>query len=530
MQNILKLSSLLALVGCAIDSPRPEVGDCASQNDGRTEFGQIGIGTCLAGPTELAWAEDGTGGHVLLVTNANPYGIFSGGSLLAIPWDGIDLGTKQNLVHEVASGALDLPDYAGGLAIDGELGLVAVRLSEDSRVRSEHDDVHLVDLTNPALPARSNRGEGGDDTITVQADPVDVVLDADGGRAFVANRTSHSISVLDLTGETVEIVLPWPEQTLTAASFLDADGSGSTAEMAKLEVFDPELVPDESWTLSWIEGSWRVWAGGAEGISRWNNQGGTTHSADPMGIEFDPVDLLEDDLTSAISDPDLEDNLGLMALIVDGQVHVATPDAHLGDWSIFEEPAFSPSASGWDAAIGGPALLLTDERVLLFYDGAAAEGEPAQGIGMASSADGLSFGARRQILSPSHDHESGAIADPAVVFDGETETWHMFYGAHDGSQWTIGHATSTDLESWTTDSSPSFALDGWDVAAPVVTREAGRWRMWTAQSDGVAWHVGLAESHDGQSWREIAARTGRSPRALRRTLDGVIRRLTDSVA
>lgn len=36
--------------------------------------------------------------------------------------------------------------------------------------------------------------------------------------------------------------------------------------------------------------------------------------------------------------------------------------------------------------------------------------------------------------------------------------------------------------------------------------------------------------HDGQSWREIAARTGRSPRALRRTLDGVIRRLTDSVA
>ena len=32
------------------------------------------------------------------------------------------------------------------------------------------------------------------------------------------------------------------------------------------------------------------------------------------------------------------------------------------------------------------------------------------------------------------------------------------------------------------------------------------------------------------SWREIAARTGRSPRALRRKLDGVIRRLTGSVA
>ena len=36
--------------------------------------------------------------------------------------------------------------------------------------------------------------------------------------------------------------------------------------------------------------------------------------------------------------------------------------------------------------------------------------------------------------------------------------------------------------------------------------------------------------NDGQSWREIAARTGRSPRALRRTLDGAIKRLTDSVA
>ena len=36
--------------------------------------------------------------------------------------------------------------------------------------------------------------------------------------------------------------------------------------------------------------------------------------------------------------------------------------------------------------------------------------------------------------------------------------------------------------------------------------------------------------NDHQSWREIAARTGRSPRALRRKLDGVIRRLTGSVA
>jgi RNA polymerase sigma-70 factor (ECF subfamily) len=36
--------------------------------------------------------------------------------------------------------------------------------------------------------------------------------------------------------------------------------------------------------------------------------------------------------------------------------------------------------------------------------------------------------------------------------------------------------------------------------------------------------------YDGQSWREIAARTGQSPRTLRRTLDGVIRRLNGSVA
>ena len=36
--------------------------------------------------------------------------------------------------------------------------------------------------------------------------------------------------------------------------------------------------------------------------------------------------------------------------------------------------------------------------------------------------------------------------------------------------------------------------------------------------------------NDGHSWREIAARTGRSPRALRRRLNGAIKRLSGSVA
>ena len=49
---------LLSLVGCIVEAPLPELGDCAVYPDGIYDYGEIGIGTCLSGPTELRFVED----------------------------------------------------------------------------------------------------------------------------------------------------------------------------------------------------------------------------------------------------------------------------------------------------------------------------------------------------------------------------------------------------------------------------------------------------------------------------------------
>ena len=107
--------------------------------------------------------------------------------------------------------------------------------------------MHLVDLADPLAPKPSTRGTGGGSTVQVQSDPVDVVVDPASGYAFVANRTSHSISVLDASGEEVKVIQPWPEWTLTSARFRDRDASGSTAEFALLGAVDGYMARCRRW-------------------------------------------------------------------------------------------------------------------------------------------------------------------------------------------------------------------------------------------------------------------------------------------
>ena len=78
------------LSACVRNQGLPFVGDCAAYPDGIYEYGQIGIGDCLSGATSLAFVDPDD--PVLLVTNANPYALFDGGSLLAIPWSEVESG------------------------------------------------------------------------------------------------------------------------------------------------------------------------------------------------------------------------------------------------------------------------------------------------------------------------------------------------------------------------------------------------------------------------------------------------------
>ena len=520
LESPLRTALLLPLLaGCLRDAPLPFVGDCAVYPDRTYDYGEIGIGTCLSGPVEMAFVERDDGGHSLLVTNANPYITFSGGSLLSLDWESVDLEAGRNLVTDLAPSALDLPDFAAGLAIDGTLALVTTRLSEEARTRAWYDPVYTVDLTDPTHLAFAEVGDDGGHTVEVQSDPVDVVIESGSKRAFVANRTSHTVSVLDLQTSPIETILPWPEAAVTEADFFDLDLSGSKASLSDITVNDSTLLTDDTWTLTWIAGAWRLWVADdpEEGLRRINTSGNGVYEDSALGVEL----AVENGggVVSEILDPTyLPGSTGWMFFADRGSIRYAQTDSYEGEWYFYESALLSGREGEWDASLGGPGLLVNEEGTWLFYDGTD---DVDTGIGAALSDDGVTF--TRQagpLLSPTWDHELGGIAQPTVIWDDQERRYRMFYSAYDGATWTIGHATSTDLLTWTSDPEPVFALDGVDVAAPQLDEEVGLFRMWYSRrgADGL-WDIGAAESADGYTWEDLgpldlmAVSADRPPRA-----------------
>ena len=491
---------LALLMGCVRDAPLPDLGPCSEPPDGVYEFGQIGIGTCLAGPTALRFEQDAAGNDVLLVTNANPYQVFTSGSLLSIPWDAIDLTTGRNRVDLLEPVALPLPTFSGSMAVTDDLGIITSRLSEDARVRQTFDDLHLVDLSDPGTPVRSRRGTDGGSTFTVQSDPVDVVVDESAGLAFVANRTSHSVSVIDVTGETLEIVLPWPVSSLTSAAFDDADGSGSTAELADLEMIDDTRVTDDYWTLTWIEGTFRLWLPEDDGLARHDTTLAHGFRASGLGVELDPSGT--GGIVSAVNDPHYVD--GRMIFEDGGILRGALADEALAVWG-FEAQGYLAGRSGqWDAELGGPSAIANEEGLWLFYDGG---GVVSPGIGVAVSGDAQIYArlSDAPLLLPGEGET--AIADPFVFWDAEVARYRMLYGTWDGSRWALLEAHSSNLRSWTVSDTPALELPDADAAAPVVAQVAGAWHLWYSRRDatGDTWRVGHATSRDGRNWEDQGA-------------------------
>lgn len=523
----LLLVPLALSLGCLVDQPLPDLGACAVYPDGTYEYGQIGIGTCLAGPADLRFA-DNDGQPVLLVSNANHLGTFTGGSLLAIPWDSVDLGTGRNIVSDLSPSAVDLPSFAGGFDLWdagnassslGDLALVGTRESEDGRTRVWPDQVWMVDTSDAAHPALAPVAADGSSWVQVESDPTDVVVDPATGLAFAVNRTSHSVSVLDLTGDVVEVILPWPEQSVTEATLVDLDGSGSTGELSSLEVIDDSLVPDETWQLTWVDGTWRVWLPEAEGLVRWSTNGTGEYSQSNLGPELTPDDAAI--AVGAITDPALL-QLGSSAAMyfadpaVDedgdgerdsgGSILVATSDKALADWTIQATPALSASTDDWDAIVDAPMVVIGPEDIAMFYGARDSVDSDVSLIGRATSSDGLIFTRLSDpIFTPTWPHELGGVDDPHTWYDGEIGLWRMVYSAWDGDRWTIGHATSPDLEEWVTDEQPVFALDDADLASPVVTYEPGIYRMWVGLNQGSGWVVAEATSPDGWAWELTGA-------------------------
>ncbi len=492
---------LLILVACVRNEPYPDAGDCAETPSGSYTWGEIGIGTCLAGPNTLAFAGD-PDAPTLLVVNANPHLTFTGGSLLALPWGELDLDAGRNLVSDLGAAAVDLPHFPVGLGVDEDgLGLVPVRLSEESRTRDWDDDVYLLDLSDPASPALAERGEDGGATVQVGQDPIAVSVDDATGYAYVANRTGHSISILDLTAEEVEAVPPWPQEALRIGPFVDTDASGSRAELSDLDVDDDEELTDDVWTFSWVEGTWRLWAQADGGLGRWTTTG-EGYEDGGLGVE-----LAVDDYDGEISLPTdpaffAVGSLTRMFFEDEGVIRGSDIGDYLGEWVLDEETSLEGDADGWDALVSGPSVLLDEDlNIWMFYDGTDGE---SWAIGAATSSDAYSFRrAGAAVLEPQWEHESARVSDPHVLRDAQTDQYRMYYSAYDGERWTIGHAVSDDLTTWTSDETPVFAVDGVDVAAPVISQQDGLFRLWYARREGALWSLGAATSPDGSTWTDL---------------------------
>lgn len=495
----------LLLTACLENRPPPFVGDCADAPDGVYDYGQIGIGNCLAGPMSMDWVD----GH-LVVANANPFLDFTGGSLVSIDVAAAlgQAGTQDDRrvdVNDVAVSALDLPSFPSYAEYVPDRGLMLVpnRLSEDARTRVGFDDLYFVDVSDPTNLAFAPVGPDGAHHLELKSDPALLSLDEATGLAYVTNLTSHSVSVVDTTADPIDVIDAVGVARGTQPRFVDADGSGSSAESTPILILDPEAVFDQAWALAYSEGSYRLWMPEDGGASRLSSVGDDVWRPSALGLE---VDLsLVDDAATQVVDPQsttYADASTRLYFASDDGIRVAEAEVVAGEWSLYADPFLEGREGEWDEALAGPMSVLSDGEHILYYDGVDADGN--QAIGVAHAGDGFTF-RRDNGGEPILEVEGAWLADPHVVFDRQADLWRMYTSYDDGSGWRVALATSQDGTTWTLEDDAVFlTADGSQAAAPVVTYANFEFRMWTSRlgDDGV-WRLGAASSVDGDNWIDL---------------------------
>ncbi|MEC8276264.1 MAG: hypothetical protein VXZ96_00135 [Myxococcota bacterium] len=487
---------LVFLLSCIQDISSPYLGECAVYPKDRYDYGQIGIGDCISGPTELQFMTDEEGAWHLLLTNSNPYLSFDGGSLMSIPYANIDFESGKNIITDLGVSAFPLPSFAGpiSLARDNELALVGVRYSNDYRTREASDDVYLFDVQNPSEPQLTPQ-----EKITVEFDPVDIVTDSRTGLSFVANRTSHDISVLDTNGETVSIIQPWPVSALSDASFNTEDRMQHSAELHNLrqlsqeDYLDPTTevanLTDDIWTLTWIEGTWRVWIPEEGAWQRYDTTGDGNYRPSAFGPVLD-VD------SRTIETPFYAD--GVMYYSFEGDLYSAGWDISSQTWN----HSLTPIVSVANADCDSPSLAGTETALYLFYGCTNTEtGEWS--IRRSDIQEGGFVSGQRVVFDKDDAPSLNGLTSPFLTYEPDAEHWRMFFSTYGNTGYLeIQQAVSTDLENWAVLDVEGFGVPNIDVAAPVVSEEADRFRMWYARGDSLVWDIAYAESKDGLNWTD----------------------------
>jgi len=487
------------------------LGECAEYPEGAFDYGQVDIGTCLAGPTALAWIEHPSGiagESLLVVANANPFQDFTGGSLLAIDGAGVPQDGSTRLMHELSADGLaaaaSLPSFAGGLAWveDRNYAAVTVRYSEGAEDLEQNDYVWMVDLSEPSEPQLAKLSAEGTGMVEVEADPIAISYDPGEGLGFVTNVTSESVSVVDMLGEPVELVDAMGRAGFAGESFVDSDDSGSNVLISDLDVTTVSLFPHDEWTLTFSEGRFRLWVPSLAGVYSIFSSGQDQWTESALGVE-----VTQDDTSGAwgvLGDPQIWVGfLGTRMALADTESGNLVAAALAGDGSVWAYEAndiLTGRSGNWDASLSGPMVVAELDGEWLFYDGNDEAGTSS--IGVAYSEDGLTYrrvnGGEPVLGLGSGQDEGVSVADPFVVYDAQSDLWRMYYSAYDGEGWATHHAVSADLVQWTADA--EAVLDG--VASPVVVYSNGQFRLWGVRFDGDAWSLVSATSVNGTQFTE----------------------------
>jgi DNA-binding beta-propeller fold protein YncE len=471
----------------------PVVGDCADYPEGTYTYGQIGIGTCLSGPADLTFI-DGDEGNMLVVTNADPYVNFRGGSTLVIDFDSIDMTKRRNFMNEIAAYSHEMDRYLGGVAhlADRDLLLVAGRMSPDTLTRDHDDRVHVLDISDPTNPTPWIYG----DEITVKDDPFPVVVSEDQTRAFVVNLSDHSVSVIDTETGPLEVVDIVGAAELGEGLFTDADSSGSFAELdGPFEINAADIVSDQ-WTLSWLDGTYRLWIPRENGLERWSTGDGNNYHQSALGLELDPTFASS---IEEVADPHLAWVSGELTNYFSdrGIIRYATSIGTAGDWELSSTIVLAGNEE--TSFLAGPSVTTLDERIALFYDARATE-EDAAHIGLSIIGDDSIFPfTDNRVLTPVSEVES--YEDPFVI--NEHGLLRMWFSHWDGLNWSISYSEGYDGSTWT-DPQQQIRLTDGHVAAPVISYANGRYQLWcTLSEDGQSWSHATAWSYNGRNWNDL---------------------------
>jgi DNA-binding beta-propeller fold protein YncE len=492
----------LALGACVRDvGIGPRLGACADVPDAAYTYGQAGIGTCLAGPVDMAFVATAAGPR-LAVVNSDPFRGFASGSLLVL--DGEAVGEAEGVVpvDRLATGALPLDRFGGRMARlpDSALGprlLVPTRLSEGSYFRRTPDRAWVVDLVDPDRPAFGDRRFVG-----VEADPYATAADPTQQRAYVVNATSVSVSVLDTSRTEVAPLPSEPLSRVTPPVFVPVAGSVGRAELRGEVLEDFVLTRTDTWTARWLDGTWRAWVPTANGLAQWVGQADGSYRPSARGVE---IDADATDLFDAVDDPWLT-ALGDAGRIVTwftdrGGLYAAFTDGSFGAWAFDPaEVVLDGGDDAWRAWIGGPSFTGTGAGTLLYFDARVDELAPSV-IGVATTLDGTSFTARDApvvVAPPGWD----SILQPAALRDPNAGAVRLWATVQRAGAAAIVHADSSDGGLTFGEPEVVLELPGLLVGAPVVTWTGGRYRMWLTVGDASGWTHAVSTSVDGLAWTD----------------------------